>query len=175
MFYRIIIILLFLAQFVACKKIDERVSASNQIERIASYLAGKTEPFTVYNDVYRVKTNTVDNSNNAALSVGDSIYISFAQYIFKTAPDVLFNTNIKPVAEGGAIYNESVPYEPLGLVYGESKIIPGLEIGLRNSIVNDSLMLYFTSDNAYKDKANGIVPPNSAIMMFVNVNKIVKK
>lgn len=174
MLKRTVVILLSAFSLISCKKIDEDVSSSKQVERIETYLATKTEPFTIDSDVYRVKTNVVDNSSNIALAVGDSLYIFYAQYIFNTAPGLLFNTNIKAVAEGDGIDSEAMVYEPLGLKYGESNIIAGLEIGLRNGIKGDSLMLYITSENAFKDKANGVVPKNSSIAMFVSIDKIVK-
>ncbi|MEG1649149.1 MAG: hypothetical protein RR277_04585, partial [Rikenellaceae bacterium] len=86
-FVIIVLSLPLLISFISCERVDESVSAPKQAERIESYLNGSKNPFTIDNGVYRVKTNKVDNSKGAVVEVGDSLYVYFAEYIFKSAPE----------------------------------------------------------------------------------------
>ncbi|MFI3315514.1 MAG: FKBP-type peptidyl-prolyl cis-trans isomerase [Rikenellaceae bacterium] len=167
-----ILIIVFTAQF-SCNRTEEYDTLVMQKERILDYLVDYDLDYSVRDDVYTVPLNTLENSSTMAISAGDSVYFNYASYTFVTAPVSLYTTNISEVAEDAGMAFEG-PFTPLGIKYGESDIIEGLEIGLRGLMQNDSVMLFIPSDLAFKDKAIGTLSEYCTLAMFIDIVEIVK-
>lgn len=166
----IIIIFVFL---VSCKSDDDSDSEPSQLARIATFVESQ------YTDKYRVIDGAVYVANinerqlqGARITAGDSVELYFAIYRFYSRIDSLVYTNIESVAREQNFDFQLLSFEPMKIKYGTTPLFKGMGLALDKLIEGDSSYVFMPSTYAYGDIANGVVPSNNSIALFLNVTKI---
>jgi FKBP-type peptidyl-prolyl cis-trans isomerase len=146
-----------------------------QEEKIEAYIRTKRSKdremkLSQEGDVYYLYT---PGDTTTAVSPGDSIYF---YYLATLVNDTLryFDTNHRETAEALRLNTDAKSFEPLGVIAGNSNLLPGLNTGLKMVHPGDSGEIIFNSDLGFGDKANGIVPPFSALIFKVFILNIKK-
>ncbi len=109
------------------------------------------------------------------LSVGDSIYINYAAYIFNSRPSTFFDTNVINIAEAAGFNADDKNLVPFGIKYGETQLLTGLHNGLENLKTGDKVSIFMPYSLAFGVKEIGIIPSESAITYDIDVIKIVRQ
>ena len=163
------------AALIGCKSSTD--VTPDQRTAFERYLDGLQVEYTQQGGVYRVVANSDREGYESApeIEAGDSAYLYFAGYTFASSTRKLYYTNMESVAgsvEG--LDTEYWSYDPWRIRMGATPMIKGLGNGLPGCRQGDSVALFITSDLAYDDKQVGMVGPNTAVMMIVNVEKVIK-
>jgi FKBP-type peptidyl-prolyl cis-trans isomerase 2 len=107
------------------------------------------------------------------VEAGDSIYFYYAATLVY---DTLryFDTNDRALANALKLDMSSAKFEPLKVVAGNNNLLPGLNIGLNMTHLNDNGEIIFNSDMGFGEQGIGIVPPLSPLIFKVFIVQIKK-
>ncbi len=173
--------LIILLLITSCQKVEDEDTTFEQTKRIEKYLQSEGSVYTISDNLYKVMLTAEPdvpaktlNKEIKMLERGDTVSIYFAQYTFKDKPLLIYNTNIEALAIDAGMQIIEDNLKPLDIIYGKSKILKGLEIGLKGSIEGDMFDLYMPSDLAYGAEENGVLPKHSTIKMYVGIDEIRK-
>lgn len=106
---------------------------------------------------------------------GDRLSYNFEAYTFGSAPaQKPFYTNKEWVARtlGNNLDATYWNFEPREVVLGHGDVLNGIEEAFYNSTIGDSICLFMTSSIAFGQAGLGSVPPNTAVMMILNIENI---
>ena len=160
---------------VGCKANEDY--SPDQRTTFERYLDGRGVEYTQQNGVYRVIGNSNRDGYDSAtiLDYGDSAYLYYAAYLFSSSSPTLYYSNMSSVADSvPGLNTEYWPSDPFKIKLGATPMISGMGNGLPGCREGDSVALFITSDLAYGADRVGMVPPNSPVMMIVNVEKVIK-
>ncbi|MDR2383326.1 MAG: FKBP-type peptidyl-prolyl cis-trans isomerase [Prevotellaceae bacterium] len=147
-----------------------------QEERIETYIKTKMSrnpalKLSQNGDVYYLYT---PGDTTVTVSTGDSVYFYYAGTLVN---DTLkyFDTNDEALANALKLDFAPEKFEPLKVVAGNNNLLPGLNIGLNMSHLNDNGEIIFNSDLGFGEKGVGVVPPFSPLIFKVFIIQIKKK
>ena len=145
----------------------------NQREAFVKYLDNKSIEYVEVEGVYKSILNE-DRYGREQLpdsKSGDSLVFNFEAYTFGSSPSKQwFFTNKKELVDADEDLNSKYwDLTPLKVKIGSGGLIKGLESGLPNCRVGDSIHLYITSDLAFGDLPIDGVESNSAILYILNI------
>ncbi|MBQ0006143.1 MAG: FKBP-type peptidyl-prolyl cis-trans isomerase [Alistipes sp.] len=165
-----------LAVTLSCSKQQTADIVNKQEEDISNYLTGHYAGSEIIrkNGASRI---IIDSGHGAdSLMTGDSIYFNYAGFIFSNGPSKLFTTNIQSVAEknGFTITSTDSTFDECSTLFDSKSFIPGLINGLDGAKEGEHCVIIFSSTYGFQNKAVANVPPSSALMYEVWVNKIKK-
>lgn len=160
----------------SCSKQQTADSINRQEESISSYLTGH------YADNKIIRRNgsnriIIDAGHGSdTLAAGDSLFFNFAGFIFNNGPSKLFATNVQSVAEknGLSITSTGGTFNEYSTLFNSRSFISGLFDGLCGAGEGEHCIIIFSSKYGFDDKAVANVPPSSALMYEVWINKIKK-
>lgn len=100
---------------------------------------------------------------------GDTVLVN---YIGHTTDGKLFDTSIESVAKEGGLNQPGRPYEPIEVVLGTGRVIPGWDEGLL--LLNEGAKATFVipSSLAYGSQGQGDIPPFSTLIFDVELVKV---
>lgn len=166
----------FIASSHSCSKQQTADTVNRQEESISSYLSGHyaENPIIRRNGSNRVIIDSGYGTDT--LETGDSLFFNYAGFIFSNGPSKLFSTNIQSVAEknGLSITPLEWTFEECAILFNSRSLIPGLTDGLCGAKQGEHGIVIFSSTYGFKDQAVANVPPSSALMYEVWINKIKK-
>lgn len=171
------ILLFFITIFVACNS-EEDTSLAEQIVDIEDYLETAGYDYELISGVYRFDRDTsisdsssglINSSNSLVLEKGDSIFINYVAYVFDGGQSGVFDTNVLEIAEYLEYDLEARSFEPLGIKYGTTQVIKGLELGLSNVSAGDFITIIFPCNLGYDSSVVGLVPSMSALSFDIDV------
>jgi FKBP-type peptidyl-prolyl cis-trans isomerase len=152
----------------ALSSCEKENPVEKQAENIETYIKTKRNrnpgmKLLQEGDVYYLYT---PGDSTTTVSPGDSVYF---YYLATLVADTVryFDTNHRETAEALRLNTGYKSFEPLGAVVGNNNLLPGLNIGLKLIHPRDNGEIIFNSDLGFGDKANGIVPPFSALIFKV--------
>ncbi len=160
----------------SCSKQQTADTVNKQEEAISKYLTGHYAD----NEIRRKNGSSriiIDSGHGVdSLVTGDSLYFNYAGFIFSNGPSKLFTTNVQSVAEknGFTITSTGETFDESSTIFDSHSFIPGLFDGLSGAREGEHCVVIFSSTYGFKDKAVANVPPSSALMYEVWVNKIKK-
>lgn len=152
----------------------------NQDQLIEKFVANLKSNGTIKEVTYAdgVTRGLISKGNeNQPVEQGDSVYFYFAAYIINgnsTTSAILYDTNIKSIAESAGINIEIRNFNPLGEIAGNGRLIAGVNKGLKMCKLNEESILVFNSDMGYGSQAVGIVPPYSPLFFHIKIVHIKK-
>lgn len=120
-------------------------------------------------------TQEVPIKDTVHIDYGDSIYISYAGYVFTSAPSSLFATNVAEVASKAGWDMSKVDTTSKGILFEEGALIPGLEYGLHNAREKEHCMILFSAEYGFGNIKMYNIPKLSALSYEIIVDKVVKK
>ena len=151
---------------------DVDVSPS-QRESIVYYLNQEDFEHINVNGVYKriVNGDRYGRDELTDSKIGDSIVFNFEAYEFNSSPsEDWYDTNKRYLAEATEGLNpEYMDLTPRKVKIGSGGLIKGLQIGLPDCRVGDSIHLYITSDLAYGEHKIPGIKANSAILYILNI------
>lgn len=172
------VVLLFGSAFWGCG--IEKDYATPQRKLIESYLTRNSLKATITADsVYVVKAgNTLTPPPTEVAESGDVVVFYFAAYTFASAPATTpYYTNKRWLA--ATLPNKpNLEYwnlDPIRTKLGDSEILNSIESALLSCRKGDSLAAFFTSDITYGGLAMGVVPANTALMMVLTIDDVIKQ
>ena len=102
---------------------------------------------------------------------GDTIMVN---YVGSLLNGQIFDTSVESVAKTAGTYQQGRPYEPLPVVLGEHRVIPGWEEGL--ALLNEGSKAKFIipSKLGYGEQGmgNGAIPPYATLLFDVEIVKV---
>ncbi len=145
----------------------------NQISSIVKYLDNKGVEYVNVEGVYKsiINGDRYGRDELVDSKSGDSISFNFEAYTFGSSPSSQwFYTNKKSLVDAvDGINTQYWDLTPRRVKVGSGGLIKGIEYGLPNCRVGDSIHLYITSDLAYGDHSAQGVGGNSAILYILNI------
>jgi FKBP-type peptidyl-prolyl cis-trans isomerase len=146
-----------------------------QEERIETYIKAKMSKNPALQlaqdgNVYYLYT---PGDTAVKISAGDSISFYYAGTL---VTDTLryFDTNYPTLADALGLDMASEKFEPVKVVAGNNKLLPGLSRGLNMAHLDDVGEIIFNSDMGYGETGNGIIPPLSPLLFKVFIVRIKK-
>lgn len=166
-----------------------------QMERFVSYMTsrmklvseaeagesmtGEQLPYyTRCGDAYRHITNVYRADRPAKrIAEGSQITFRYEAYLFESGPlSIPFATNNRAV---GAVlagqYGLDTTYwdfSPAVRILGTDPIIKGLELTLPDCAMGDTVYTFMPTEAAYGDRAMGVIPAKSAVMMVTVIDNV---
>jgi FKBP-type peptidyl-prolyl cis-trans isomerase len=110
---------------------------------------------------------------DVTVAAGDSIYFYYAGTLVNDTSRY-FDTNDRALANALKLDMTSEKFEPVKVVAGNNNLLPGLNIGLNMTHLNDNGEIIFNSDLGFGDRGIGIVPPLSPLIFKVYIERIKK-
>ena len=153
----------------------------DQKSAFANYLESRELEYSIRSGVYRYIANADRSGYERAPMIenGDSVEFLFEAHLFSTSPGALFFTNrrevIDTLVKTEGLDPEFWPYGPQKIRLGKTALMEGLKNGLPGCREGDSVQLFIPSDQAFSDQSVGIVPPNSATLYILNIEKVKKQ
>jgi len=100
---------------------------------------------------------------------GDTVFVN---YVGRLENNNVFETNIKAEAIKAKKYNPSVPYQPIPIVVGQGKVIPGWDQGLMLFNKGTKATMILPSDLTYKEQGNQVIGPYTTLIFDIEVVNI---
>ena len=151
----------------------------DQRDSFESYLSRQEGGYTVEGGVYRYVANADREgyADDPVIEYGDSVTFNFAAYTFGSPLGTLFYTNVEGwLPSNSETLNTSYwDMTPRHIRLGDTPLLKGVESGLVGNRMNDSLLLFITSDLAYGGVSVGAVGPDEPTVWSVKINNVVKQ
>ena len=151
----------------------------DQRESFESYLSRQEGGYTVEGGVYRyvVNADREGYANDPVIEYGDSVTFNFAAYTFGSPLGTLYYTNVQEWLSAGSTNLNTAYWDmtPSRVRLGYTPLLKGVESGLVGNRMNDSLLLFVTSDLAYGSVSVGAIGPDEPTVWSVKINNVVKQ
>jgi FKBP-type peptidyl-prolyl cis-trans isomerase len=146
-----------------------------QEERIETYIKTKmskdpTLKLSQNGSVYYLYS---PGDTTVRVSAGDSVYFYYTGTLL-TDTLKYFDTNDRTLENALKIDMAPEKFEPLKVVADNNNLLPGLNIGLNMTHLNDNGEIIFNSDMGFGEKGIGVVPPFSPLIFKVFIIQIKK-
>lgn len=137
---------------------------------------------TLNRDLYRYVADyyNEEREERPLVERGDEVSLTFTAYTFTGGMPTKANayysndsTILAQLKESG-LNAEYWSEEPLVINLGSTNIINGVAESLIGCRQGDSVEVYMTYEEAYKNKVVGIVPHRSAVAWFYTIDSVVK-
>ena len=133
-------------------------------------------------DLYRYVADYYNEERESRKLVerGDEVSLTFTAYTFTggmpRAANAYYSNDSTVLAElrGLGLNAEYWSEEPLVINLGSTNIINGVAESLIGCREGDSVEVYMTYEEAYKNKVVGIVPHRSAVAWYYTIDSVVK-
>jgi FKBP-type peptidyl-prolyl cis-trans isomerase len=176
MFMRNSLFVLFILFALLCAwSCDKENPVEKQEEKIETYIRTKMSKnpalqLSQNDNVYYLYT---PGDTAVKVSTSDSVYFYYAGTLVN---DTLkyFDTNDRALANALKIDMAPEKFEPLKVVAGNNNLLPGLNIGLNMTHLNDNGEIIFNSDMGFGEKGIGVVPPFSPLIFRIFILQVKK-
>ena len=172
-----LIYILFMVIFTSsCEKETVKKIREDENKNIEAFIAStklKYEQLT--GDLYKLTISEVPEETNSVQN-NDSVYINYIMSEFSTTGrGGIIDTNIKEVAIDAGITIFEEKFAPLGIKYGKTNLIEGVDIALKNSMNKGMYSIIIPFDFGYGTRYNGLVEPYTTLYFEYEVINIIKK
>ena len=171
-----IIIGIWVFVLVGCNKEEDFLI--DQRDSFESYLSRQEGEYTVEGGVYRyvVNADREGYESDLVIEYGDSVTFNFAAYTFGSPLGTMFYTNVQEWLPSGSETLNTAYWDmtPRRIRLGYTPLLKGFESGLVGNRMNDSLLLFVTSDLAYGSVNMGALGPDEPTVWSVKINNVVK-
>ncbi len=135
---------------------------------------GTTEEGTTEGDTAEgaTKEGTTEEVEQLVIVEGDSVYINYVGYIFTSSPNGVFVTNVESIGEVLGFSPEDKVYAPLGIKYGTTPLVEGLNRGLKGLKNGDMVSIFMNYTLAFGDAEIGLIPSESAISYDIDIIEV---
>ncbi len=140
----------------------------NQEAAIDSYINSQFKDFPIVRNEGSNRIVIEETFASDSLCAGDSLTFRYAGYVFDSAPSAIFYTNNPSVSDQ---FGED---EPLKILFGTDRLIPGLENGLKGVKRGEHSVIIFSGKYGFGTEKLGIIPPASALLYEVWIEKVRK-
>jgi FKBP-type peptidyl-prolyl cis-trans isomerase FkpA len=100
---------------------------------------------------------------------GDTILVNYAGSLLNGQ---VFDTSIQAVAKAAGVEQPGRPYEPIPVVLGEHRVIPGWEEGLALLGEGSKAKFIIPSKLGYGEQAQGPIPPYATLLFDIEIVKV---
>ena len=178
----VMIVLAAVALMTSCMTSDEY--APKQRSQIEKYLTNKNLAYTITTDsayvhlAYNKFGYATDGRDRNAAAKGDKVTFNVEAYEFNSSPSgTPYYTNKQRIAEAISpeLDTSYWNFDPYVVTLGRKEILNALEEALVGSLAGDSLAVFLTSSIAYGAEGMGVVPANTAVMIVLTVEELMKK
>lgn len=161
---------------VGCSK--QETIISSQLEMIRSWTDGQLNNNIVYSEVasgvYRTVFFPEDGRNTPSIASGDSLYVWYEIYPFsssfsRTAATPIY-TNKRAKMPDNIRWDDNV----LKIRLGDGSLLRGVEKSLEGCALSDTVSVILTSNNAYGKIQMQQLPPNTPVIWYVDIEKVIK-
>lgn len=170
----ITILLVALGTIVSCTKEDIKITLAKQEENIEKFIQQRYAG----NDVVRRNGSNrviIDSSYVAdSLMFGDSLHFLYAGYIFTSAPNSIFATNIEQLANSSGLILTEQDFSVEKVLFSEDCYIPGLVNGLYGVREGEHSLILFSAEHGFYDETVYNIPKLSALAYEVWIEKVIK-
>ena len=162
----------------SCQPKDDHIVS--QRTSIENYLNGANLPYVVQSGVYRYTANADRDGYEGETIVepGDSVTLDFAPYSLGRPLGTLYYTNVREIMEAnnrdGVLDPRFWDFSPKSVRVGHGGLLPSVEAGMVGCRQNDSTFLFVTSDLSYGSDRVGLIEPDSPVVWYLKINKVVK-
>ncbi|GAA3968985.1 FKBP-type peptidyl-prolyl cis-trans isomerase [Mucilaginibacter dorajii] len=146
---------------IAKQKQQESVDANNYIT------ANKLTPVTTASGLKYIVTKP---SALRKPLPGDTVLVN---YVGSLTNGTVFDSSIEKVAKAAGLDQPGRPYEPISVVLGEGRVIPGWEEGLALLHEGSTAKFIVPSSLGYGEKGGGaVIPPYATLVFDLEIVKI---
>ena len=179
--------------FVACEEAEN--TFQDQMDRFVSYMTSrmklvseeeaeqsmtgeKLPYYTRCGDTYRHITNIYrENRPQKRIAEGSQITFRYEAYLFENGPvNIPFATNNRGtgalLASQHGLDTTYWDFTPAVRILGTDPIIKGLELTLPDCAAGDTVYTFMPYEAAYGDRAMGVIPAKSAVMMVTVIDDV---
>lgn len=100
---------------------------------------------------------------------GDTVLVN---YTGKLLNEKVFDSSIEANAKAAGLDQPGRPYEPISVVIGEGRVIPGWEEGLLLMNEGSKATFVIPSGLGYGERGSGAIPPNSTLLFDIEMVKV---
>ena len=155
-----------------------RMGLVSEAEAEQSMTGEKLPYYTRCDDAYRHITNVYrEDRPQKRIAEGSQVTFRYEAYLFESGPaNVPFATNNRGTgALLAAQYGLDTTYwdfTPAVRILGTDPIIKGLELTLPDCAAGDTIYTFMPYEAAYGDRAMGVIPAKSAVMMVTVIDNV---
>lgn len=151
---------------------------SSQVEMIRSWMSSLPDSAPEYEEiasgVYRGITIPSDGRGTPFIASGDSLRIwyeiyRFSQSFSRNTSSLIYTNKKEKMPENVRWDNDA-----LEIQLGDGSLMRGVERSLEGCAQSDTVSIVLTSSNAYGKIEMQQVPPNTPIIWYVDVEKVIK-
>ncbi len=166
------ILVLLASMLASCQKQEQEITIASQEISIENFIKTQTNSRVVLNrGVNRV---ILEEGKGDTLALGDSLILEYAAFIFNSGRGPIFATNIPEIANLAGINISNSGMENYGIRFGKTKLLNGVELGLRGVKAGEHSYIVFSSGFGYGNKIVGIVPKYSPLIFEVWIKEVKK-
>ena len=133
-------------------------------------------------DLYRYITNYYgeERQGKAVVDRGDEVTLTFTAYVFTggvpRTSNIYYTNDTTQISQlkAAGLNPEYWSDEPLVVNLGATSIIKGVAESLIGCREGDSVEVYMTFEEAYKDKVVGVIPHKSAVAWYYTIDSVIK-
>lgn len=155
-----------------------RMKLVSEAEADQSMTGEKLPYYTRCGDAYRHITNVYrTNRPSKRIAEGSKITFRYEAYLFESAPsNIPYATNNRAMgallAEQYGLDTTYWDFSPAERILGTDPIIKGLELTLPDCAAGDTVYTFMPYEAAYGDRAMGVIPAESAVMMVTVIDNV---
>lgn len=154
---------------VSCTKQDRENTIISQEAAIDTYISSLSGVTVIRNNGANRVVLTAGSGEVA--TVGDSLYIKYAGYIFSNGKGGLFVTNDSTIALENGFHPQASPEK---IKLGETDLISGLKTGLEGVTQGEHCYILFSAKYGYNNTVVYNVPKLSPLFFEVWIDKVIK-
>lgn len=166
------ILLLLALAFACCTKEDRKIALVAQEKNIEDFILS-LKADTVF---YRGGSSRIvlKNGSGDSLRLGDSLYFTYAAYIFSRGKGRLFDTNSDSIALVNSWPISDINRAQGKGIVGQGEFIEGLENGFPGMQTGEYCYIIFNASHGYNNSRVAAVPKMSPLLFEIWADKIVK-
>lgn len=148
---------------------------SDQRTAIEKYISSNDIEYTLQSGVYvqTLNADREDYSTSKVVAKGDRIVVNFALFEFTSGFGGLFYTNVKSIVGANSGLNTQYwDFTPKELTLGAIDLVRGLDLGLIDKRVGDSVHLFMPAVLGYGTEYNGVIPSNTPLVWAVKIIEV---
>lgn len=155
-----------------------RMKLVSEAEADQSMTGEKLPYYTRCSDAYRHITNVYrTNRPSKRIAEGSKITFRYEAYLFESGPaNIPYATNNRAMgallAEQYGLDTTYWDFSPAERILGTDPIIKGLELTLPDCAAGDTVYTFMPYEAAYGDRAMGVIPAESAVMMVTVIDNV---
>ncbi len=150
----------------SCSKEETNNRTTEQEAQIETYVKTLSDARVEVSDgVWRVVLE--EGSSNSVAASGDSVTFNYAAYIFSSGKGLLYDTNVKSIADEAGILRELTHLNPRRELLGKGRLLSGLDKGLISSKKGEKCYIIFSARHGFGNVQAGLVPKMSPLFIEV--------